>query len=101
MHLVQGRGLRIVRLVLGSTLQIAEPDFNGAARDFTPPVRWIFLQDFYDPGILDVQFRHFEYPILNFDFRHEFFSFFQIISIAVGLRYANPHRVLLILKDLA
>ena len=70
--------------VLGSTLQISETDFDGAARDFTPAVRWIFLQDFDDTGILDVQFRYFEYPILNFDFCHGFFSFFRIIGIAVG-----------------
>ena len=62
-------------LVLGPALQISEPDFNGAACDFTPPVRWIFLQDFYDFRILDVQFGDLEYAIFNFDFRHGFFSF--------------------------
>ena len=83
-------GLRIVRLVLGSALQISEPDLNGAACDFTPPVRWIFLQDFYDFRILDVQFSDLEYSIFNFDFCHGFFSFFQIVGVAAGLRYASP-----------
>ena len=77
-------------LVLGSALQISEPDLNGAACDFTPPVRWIFLQDFYDFRILDVQFSDLEYSIFNFDFCHGFFSFFQIIGVAAGLRCASP-----------
>ncbi len=81
--------LRSGMLVLGSALQVSEPDFNGAARDFTPPVGWIFLQDFYDFRILDVQFSDLEYPIFNFDLCHGFLSFFRIIGIAVGFRYCR------------